>query len=139
MSVYPPNLFYENTRQTLSANIIHISSGSCLLPVPSCFRDFINQHYLENVTTLLSDYGESAGPLSIRQNMANLENFRTNTQYYSTDNVFITLGTTEGIDISLLMLSRHYRQVFLLYPVILLHWFLRSSIQYGAAQYMCFG
>lgn len=112
MSVYPPNLFYENTRQTLNTNIIHISSGSCLLPIPSPFKSFIQHHYVKNLPGLLNDYGESAGPVAIRQNMARLENFRADTEYYDESNVFITLGTTEGIDVSLLLLSRTYRRIF---------------------------
>lgn len=117
MSVYPPTLFYENTRQALNTNIIHISSGSCLLPVPSSFTYFIDNHYIEKLSVLLSDYGESAGSILIRQNMANLENFRTNTNYYDESNVFITLGTTEAIDVSLLLLSRSYRRVFCFVPL----------------------
>ena len=117
MSVYPPILFYENTRQSLNPNMIHISSGSCLLPVPSSFKCFIDDHYIENLPILLSDYGESAGPIIVRQNMARLENFRAHTSYYNESNVFITLGTTEGIDVSLLLLSRFYRRIFCFVPL----------------------
>ena len=117
MAVYPPNLFYENTRQKLNTNIIHISSGSCLLPVSSPFKSFINDHYIKNLPNLLNDYGESAGPIVIRQNMAWLENFRANTDYYNESNVFTTLGTTEGIDVSLLLLSRFYRRIFCFIPL----------------------
>ena len=49
--------------------------------------------------------------------MARLENFRTHTNYYNESNVFITLGTTEGIDVSLMFLSRFCRRIFCFVPL----------------------
>jgi aspartate/methionine/tyrosine aminotransferase len=117
MYVYPPTIFYEKTRQTLNKNIIHISSGSNLLPVPTAFKGFIENHYTEKLTHLLGDYGDTGGPISVRKNMSRLENFRINAEYYDESNVFLTLGTTEGIDVSLLFLSKSHHHVFCFVPV----------------------
>jgi aspartate/methionine/tyrosine aminotransferase len=57
---------------------------------------------LDLVLSLIIEYGDICGNQLARKLIAETENRRSNIDYYNENNVFLTLGTTEGIDLVLL-------------------------------------
>lgn len=96
---YPPVAFYRAVRSGVPGGNIRLSAGTCFSPVSQAYREIIRTMVLEDFVVKMGEYGDIGGHSIPRKLAADLENQRNRCDYYDTNNAFLTLGTTEGIDL----------------------------------------
>jgi aspartate/methionine/tyrosine aminotransferase len=101
---YPPVEFYKRARKNIPKGNIKISSGISCFPPSKAFLKIVKKAHTE-AGSKVHDYCDPGGEKKARSLLAKLENLRGGHTYYNLNNVFITNGTTEGIDAITFLLS----------------------------------
>lgn len=123
------DFFYKSRQNHDFSKADPLSSGNNLFSPPSIYESLINDSFYRH--SIWGDYQEAGGSTQIRQYVADAINTEYGIDYYDNGNVFISLGTTDAIDIVTLFAKEKYYSKEAYYMLPCYYLFIQSSLNYG--------
>lgn len=123
------DFFYQSRKNLNIDDTFRLSSGNNLYPPPLIYG-IVLKHMISDINAF-SDYQEAGGGHSYRAIIADSINRYNQIDYYNNENVFITLGSTDAIDIVVSYMRAIHKSIHAYYTLPCYYTFIQSAVSYG--------
>ena len=122
--------FFYKSRQNLQfENVSPLSSGNNMFPTLGVYNKMLIFFSLKDFSW--NDYQEAGGYISTRSYISSVINSEHSISYYNYDNLFISMGTTDAIDIITLYAKMKLKCSHAYYMLPCYYLFIQSAMNYG--------
>lgn len=121
--------FYKSRQDLKFENVLPLSSGNNMYPTLSVYDQLLTTSSLNDFK--MNDYQEAGGDIFTRTYISSVINLEHNTDYYDWSNLFISMGTTDAIDVITLYAKMKLNCSHAYYILPCYYLFIQSAINYG--------